>query len=86
MDDDHKVPNVLPQKPTSRGLTEVGSRKTSLPFSGLKYSLVRCWYFHSFDFCPLGKVIVNGIYWDERFPRLLTKEQIKTIYESGNKR
>lgn len=28
---------------------------------------------------PFASVIVNGIYWDSRFPRLLTKEQAKPL-------
>ena len=28
---------------------------------------------------PYATVIVNGIYWDERFPRLLTKNQTKGL-------
>lgn len=32
---------------------------------------------------PYASVVVNGVYWDERFPRLLTKAQMK---ELGSKR
>ena len=31
-------------------------------------------------------VQVNGIYWDERFPRLLTKEQMRQLDEDDNRR
>lgn len=33
---------------------------------------------------PYCNVIVNGIYWDERYPRLLTKSEIRSLYEGGN--
>jgi alpha-aminoadipic semialdehyde synthase len=35
---------------------------------------------------PVCNVIVNGIYWDERYPRLLTKEEMSNLYKEGNKR
>ena len=33
---------------------------------------------------PHVNVLVNGMYWDQRYPRLLTKEQIKQLYADGN--
>ncbi|KAL3894789.1 MAG: hypothetical protein SGCHY_005070 [Lobulomycetales sp.] len=33
---------------------------------------------------PYSSMIVNGILWDPRYPRLLTKEQIKAVYSGGN--
>ena len=35
---------------------------------------------------PYCHVLVNCIYWDDRFPRLLTKEDMFQLYHSGNKR
>jgi alpha-aminoadipic semialdehyde synthase len=34
---------------------------------------------------PYVSVIVNGMYWDERFPRLLTKDQMQKLYTDGHK-
>mmetsp|Transcript_32325 Transcript_32325/g.68355 ORF Transcript_32325/g.68355 Transcript_32325/m.68355 type:complete len:1058 (+) Transcript_32325:153-3326(+) len=34
---------------------------------------------------PVCNVIVNGIYWDERYPRLLTKQEMSDLYKQGNK-
>lgn len=34
---------------------------------------------------PYVNVIVNGIYWDARFPRLLTNQQLRALRRSGNK-
>jgi hypothetical protein len=33
---------------------------------------------------PYVSVIVNGVYWDSRFPRLLTKDQLKSLRKAGN--
>jgi len=35
---------------------------------------------------PYTNVLVNGMYWDVRFPRLLTKNQMQQLYEYGNKK
>jgi alpha-aminoadipic semialdehyde synthase len=35
---------------------------------------------------PYISVLVNGMYWDERYPRILTKDQMKNLYESGKKK
>jgi len=35
---------------------------------------------------PFASVIVNCIYWDARFPRLLTKQQVRRLFEGGNER
>jgi alpha-aminoadipic semialdehyde synthase len=35
---------------------------------------------------PVCNVIVNGIYWDQRYPRLLTKAEMSDLYLRGNKR
>ena len=35
---------------------------------------------------PYINVLVNGMYWDDRYPRLLTKDQMKQLYVDGNKR
>src|SRR5690606_2385859 len=34
---------------------------------------------------PHVNVIVNGMYWAARFPRLLTNQQLRTLRRSGNK-
>ena len=39
--------------------------------------------FHS-TIAPHVSVIVNGIYWDFRYPRLLTKKQLVTLRSTGN--
>jgi alpha-aminoadipic semialdehyde synthase len=41
--------------------------------------------FHS-TIAPHISVLVNGMYWDERFPRILTKDQMKDIHEGGKKK
>ena len=33
---------------------------------------------------PNVNVIVNGIYWDERYPRLLTKDEAAELYGKGS--
>ena len=35
---------------------------------------------------PYTHAIVNCAYWDERYPRLLTKRQLKRLWENGNHR
>jgi len=35
-------------------------------------------------YAPHLSMLVNGMYWDVRYPRLLTKEYIKKIYAKGN--
>jgi len=35
---------------------------------------------------PYSHVLLNCIYWDARYPRLLTKQQMRRLYESGNER
>jgi alpha-aminoadipic semialdehyde synthase len=35
---------------------------------------------------PYCHVLINGIYWDHRFPRILTKEDMLHLYDSGNER
>lgn len=35
---------------------------------------------------PYTHVLMNGIYWDHRFPRLLTKDGMRALYEQGNER
>lgn len=34
--------------------------------------------FHK-DIAPYSSMVINGAYWDKRFPRLMTTEQLKTI-------
>ncbi len=41
--------------------------------------------FHE-EIAPYCNIIVNGIYWDDRFPRLLTKQNIYDLYKNGNNR
>jgi hypothetical protein len=33
---------------------------------------------------PYANVLINGMYWDQRYPRLLTKKHIKTLSNGGN--
>ena len=35
---------------------------------------------------PYTSVLVNCIYWDPRFPRLITKQDMKELYQNGNER
>jgi alpha-aminoadipic semialdehyde synthase len=36
-------------------------------------------------FIPYLSILVNGIYWEPKFPKLLTKEYLRNYYSSGNK-
>ncbi|HIC98667.1 MAG TPA: PCRF domain-containing protein [Pyrodictiaceae archaeon] len=38
------------------------------------------------DYLPHLTLLVNAIYWDERYPRLLTKEYLKTYWVSGGRK
>lgn len=41
-------------------------------------------YQSNFDrFIPKLSVLVNGMYWDARYPRLITKEHLKEMYSAG---
>lgn len=40
--------------------------------------------FHT-EIAPYVDVIVNGIYWDNKFPRILTKSQIEDLAASGKR-
>lgn len=40
--------------------------------------------FHTY--IPYLTLLVNGIYWDERYPRLITKEYLRKMYQNGNPR
>ena len=41
-------------------------------------------YQSNFDrFIPKLSVLVNGMYWDTRYPRLITKEHLKEMYSAG---
>jgi len=35
------------------------------------------------DYLPYLKVLVNAIYWDKMYPKLVTKKYLKTVYEAG---
>jgi alpha-aminoadipic semialdehyde synthase len=35
---------------------------------------------------PYITMLVNGIYWDSRYPRLLTKDQLKTMWSNGQRK
>jgi alpha-aminoadipic semialdehyde synthase len=37
------------------------------------------------DVAPYITVLVNGMYWDERYPRMLTKQQMHDLYGRGEK-
>lgn len=39
--------------------------------------------FHS-AIAPYVSVVVNGIYWDNRYPRVLTKAQLRSLRDTGN--
>jgi alpha-aminoadipic semialdehyde synthase len=42
-------------------------------------------YSNIFDkYLPYISCLVNGMYWDERYPRILTKSKIKELYNSNN--
>ena len=41
--------------------------------------------FHT-NIAPYANVLVNGMYWDLRYPRLITKDQMQQLYMDGNKR
>ncbi|HAQ64737.1 MAG TPA: hypothetical protein DCR43_02620 [Bacteroidales bacterium] len=41
-------------------------------------------YCNAFEkYIPHLSVLVNGMYWDERFPRLITREYLKAVYASA---
>ncbi|MCD4693067.1 MAG: hypothetical protein K8R79_09145 [Calditrichales bacterium] len=43
-------------------------------------------YFGDFEkYLPLLSILVNGIYWDERYPKLVTKKMLKELYEKQSK-
>ena len=65
-------------------------RKTDAPDAPIDVKHYRCnpsEYESTFasNVAPLSNVIVNGIYWDERYPRLLTKEEMTALYKQGNR-
>lgn len=35
---------------------------------------------------PYATLLVNGIYWDSKYPRLITNEQLKDLYSKKNAR
>lgn len=35
---------------------------------------------------PYLNVLINAIFWDHRFPRILTKRDVKQLYQDGNER
>lgn len=37
-------------------------------------------FFPDMQVAPYASVIVNGIYWDHRFPRLLTNAQLQALW------
>ena len=41
--------------------------------------------FHA-DYLPFLTMLCNGMYWDFKYPRLITKQQIKELRASGNKK
>lgn len=55
---------------------------------------VKDYYQHPSDYistfaeniAPYATMIINGIYWDSRFPRLVTSAQMKALHESGQSR
>lgn len=62
-------------------------RKGGLPFDREHYQQNPQEYepiFHQ-EIAPYVSVIVNCMYWDERFPRLLTKNQMQKLYTDGHK-
>jgi alpha-aminoadipic semialdehyde synthase len=36
------------------------------------------------SYLPHLTVLMNCIYWDEQYPRLITKEDVRTLYSAGN--
>jgi len=40
--------------------------------------------FHS-NVAPACNVLINGIYWDERYPRVLSKQDMTELYKDGHK-
>lgn len=66
-----------------------GSQKNSNPISSFDKAH---YYLHpeAYEPCfhetviPYTTVLVNGMYWDHRFPRLLTKAQLRDLRSQGN--
>ena len=67
---------------------KMSSGSASEPFDVKHYRCNALEYESTFaeKVAPVCNVIVNGIYWDERYPRLLTKEEMSNLYRQGHKR
>lgn len=62
--------------------------KNGLPFDREHFRENPTLYRSTFadNVAPYINVLVNGIYWDHRFPRLLTKDGMRALHEQGNER
>lgn len=58
------------------------------PFDRADFEQNPCEYESTFHerVAPYVHVLVNCMYWDDRYPRILTKEQMRHLYEKGNRR
>jgi alpha-aminoadipic semialdehyde synthase len=72
----------------SLATADIVAPNEDIPFNRQHYQDSPDEYHSTFysNIAPFINVLVNGIYWDERFPRLLTKEQIHQLAQQGNNR
>ena len=63
----------------------VARKDSSKPFSKMEYFKNPERYFSTFarDIAPYCQVMVNAIYWEEKYPRLLTNEQARALHREG---
>lgn len=56
------------------------------PYNRQEYRMYPERYRPTFDrtIAPYLSVLVNGIFWDARYPRLLTRNQLRELTEGGN--
>eukprot|EP00934_Nitzschia_sp_Nitz4_P007213 Nitzschia sp. Nitz4//scaffold5_size260463//155252//158658//NITZ4_000992-RA/size260463-augustus-gene-0.35-mRNA-1//-1//CDS//3329555370//7203//frame0 len=78
----HKIYCVAPEK------HEIYQRSDGVPFDRSDYMQNPHLYKSVFadKIAPYGHVVMNCAYWDHRYPRLLTKDDIQLQYENGDSR
>ncbi|GAX10946.1 alpha-aminoadipic semialdehyde synthase [Fistulifera solaris] len=90
-----KKPSVVKKEPERKiyvapiGTSDVYEHySTSVKFDRKDFRAHPCHYQSLFAsrVAPYVHCIINAVYWDLRFPRLLTKEQIRRQFERGNNR
>ncbi|KAL3911375.1 MAG: hypothetical protein SGILL_007305, partial [Bacillariaceae sp.] len=82
MTSQHKVYGVAPE------MNDIYVRNDGASFERTDF-LENTHLYHSqfaTNIAPYLNMLINSIFWDHRFPRLLTKEDIKQLYHDGNER